>query len=145
MTTNPGAAEGLPPFVVAIINSNDDLVNVVREALVERGFQVVTAHIRDIKSGRQDFSQFLEAHDPAVIVYDIAVPYEDNWTFFQTLRQLPAAHDSAFVVTTVNKQILDQRIGSNDAIEIQGGRADDIDPVVEAVLKIAGARVGQEI
>ena len=129
------------PLVVAVINSNDDLVRVLRDVLVDRGFQVVTGHIRDLKSGRQDFAEFLTAHNPGVVIYDIAVPYEDNWTFLQTLRQLPEVQDRAFVITTVNKRVLDERIGDNDAIEIQGGHADDFDAVVEAVQKLAQARV----
>jgi len=119
--------------MVAIVNTSDDLVQVLRDELISHGFNVVTAHIRDIKSGHEDFTAFLTGHDPDVIIYDIAVPYEDNWTFFQTLRQLPAARNRDFVVTTVNKRILDQRVGDTHAIEIQGGRADDLDPVLEAV------------
>lgn len=129
------------PLVVAIINTNDDLVQLLREKFIERRLQVVTAHIRDIKSGRQDFSAFLKAHNPDVILYDITVPYEDSWTFLQTLRQLPEAHDRDFVVTTVNKRVLDQRVGPNEAIEIQGGHADDLDPVIEAVEKRVQPRV----
>ena len=134
------AGRGSPP-VVAIVNTNDDLVQLLREAFIQDGFLVVSAHIRDIKAGRQDFSAFLAAHDPAVVVYDITVPYEESWTFLQTLRQLPEARERPFVVTTVNKRVLDQRIGANEAIEIQGGRADDLDPVIEAVQKVVQARV----
>jgi CheY-like chemotaxis protein len=122
--------------VVAIINTNDDLVNVLREALIEHGFNVVTGHIRDIKAGRLDFAEFLRAHNPTAIIYDIAVPYEDNWTFFQTLKQLPDAKHRDFVVTTVNRRVMQQRVGQADVIEIQGGRADDLDPVVDAVVKL---------
>ena len=137
------ASGGRPtPPVVAIINSNDDLVQVLRDALIGHGFEVVTAHIRDIKQGRQDFSAFLRSHNPAVVVYDIAVPYEEGWTFFQTLRELPEAQSQLFVVTTVNKRVLDQRIGPNEAIEIQGGHADDLDPVIEAVQQVLKVRVG---
>jgi CheY-like chemotaxis protein len=50
-------------------------------------------------------------HNPSVVIYDIAVPYEDNWTLFETLRQLPEAHGRAFVVTTVNKRVFVQRLG----------------------------------
>ena len=129
-----------PGGVVAIINTNDDLVNILREALIEQGFNVVTAHIRDIKAGRLDFAEFLRAHNPVSIIYDIAVPYEDSWTFFQTLKQLPDARDREFVVTTVNRRVLQQRVGQADVIEIQGGRADDLDPVVEAVVNLRSKR-----
>jgi hypothetical protein len=121
--------------VVAIVNTSDDLVKVLRDELVTRGYNVATAHIRDIKAGRVDFGAFLTAHDPAVTIYDIAVPYEDNWTFFRTLRKIPEAQDRVFVVTTVNKRVLDARVGVTDTIEIQGGRADDLDGVLDAVEK----------
>jgi CheY-like chemotaxis protein len=122
-------------LVVAVVNTNDDLVSVIRDALIVEGFSVVTAHIRDIKAGRQDFSVFLREHDPGVVIYDIAIPYEDNWTFLQTLRQLPEAEKRRFILTTVNKRVLDQRIGPKDVIELQGGRADDLDPLLERVKK----------
>ena len=122
--------------VVAVVNTNDDLVQVLRDSLLREGFDVVTTHIRDIKAGRHDFDAFLSNHDPTVVIYDISVPYEDNWTFFQTLRKLPEARDREFVVTTVNKRILEQRLGPQKVIEIQGGHADDLEPVIEAVLRV---------
>ena len=105
----------------------------LREALVREGFAVPTMHIRDIKAGRQDFGGFLRSHNPRIVIYDISVPYEDNWTFLNMLRQLPDAQERDFIVTTVNKRVLEQRLGPQDVIEIQGGRADDLDPVIDAV------------
>lgn len=57
---------------------------------------------------------------------------------FQMLRKLPEAQNRAFIVTTVNKRVLDRRIGPTDTIEIPGGRADDLDEVLEAVEKVVG-------
>lgn len=119
--------------VVAVINTSDDLVQVLRDALIREGFDVVTSHVQDFKTGRQDFGSFLRSHKPAVVVYDISVPYEDNWTFLQTLRELPDARGRAFVVTTVNKRVFERRVGRADVVEIEGGRADDLDPVIDAV------------
>ena len=128
-------------FVVAVVNTNDDLVSVIRDALVGEGFNVVTAHIRDIKAGRHDFSAFLREHDPAIVIYDLAIPYEDNWTFLQTLRQVPEAQNRRFILTTVNKRVLEQRIGRQDVIELQGGRADDLDPLLDHVKKLTASSV----
>ena len=69
------------------------------------------------------------------MIYDIAVPYEGNWTFFQTLRKLPECKGQAFVVTTVNKRIMDERVGKTDVVEIVGGRAQDFEPTIDAVKK----------
>jgi response regulator RpfG family c-di-GMP phosphodiesterase len=121
--------------VVAVINTNDDLVQSLRKVLVDEGYYVVTGHIADLKSGRQDFSEFLNAHRPSAVIYDIAVPYEDNWTFLQTLLKLPETAEPIFVITTVNKRVLEERVGKTDAIEIKGGHADDFELIVEALAK----------
>jgi len=139
MTSPNASGPGAPasPPVIAVVNSSDDLIRLLRDELIRIGFNVVTAHIREIKSGQQDFTGFLAGHNPQVIVYDISVPYEENWTFLQTLRKVPEAQDRHWVVTTVNKRVLDQRVGQTGAIEIRGGRADDLDPVLDAVQKFA--------
>jgi CheY-like chemotaxis protein len=129
--TNPDQ----PGPIVAIINTNDDLVQSLRQALVDEGYYVVTGHIAELKSGRQDFGAFLKAHRPDAVIYDIAIPYEDNWTFFQTLLKLPEARDGVFIVTTVNKRVLDERVGKTDAIEIRGGHADDFEAIIDALAK----------
>lgn len=119
--------------VVAVVNTNDDLVTALGSRLIDEGVAVVPLHIRDVKSGRSDFGAFLRAHDPAVVVYDIAIPYDDNWTFFSMLRRLPESVNRRFLVTTVNKRVMEQKVGTTDAIELIGGHADDFDPLVEAL------------
>ena len=120
--------------VVSVINTNDDLVSALQHALEAAGFNIVTGHVQGIQDGTLDFAAFLEEHDPAVVIYDIALPYDSNWKFLGMIRQLPQAQ-RAFVVTTVNKRALDARVGPTDTIEIQGGHADDIEPTMEAVRK----------
>lgn len=120
---------------MAVVNTNDDLVQALKEALEAEGFATVTLHIRDIKAGKADFTAFLQAHKPAVVVYDIAVPYEGSWTFFQTLLKLPECAFHKFVVTTVNKRVMEERVGKTDVIEIVGGRAQDFEPTIDAVKK----------
>jgi DNA-binding response OmpR family regulator len=126
-------ASGRTKAVVAIVNTNDDLVQALRGALEEEGFATVALHIRDIKAGKADFGAFLETHNPAVVIYDISVPYETSWTFFQTLRKLPESQRHKFVVTTVNKRAMEERVGNTDVLEIVGGRAQDFEPTIEAV------------
>jgi CheY-like chemotaxis protein len=121
--------------VVAIINTNDDLVQALRSVLVDEGYYAVTGHVADFKTGRQDFGTFLKTHDPDAVIYDIAIPYEDNWTFLQTLLKLPETNDKRFIVTTVNKRVMQERVGKVDVIEIKGGHADDFELIIEALAK----------
>jgi DNA-binding response OmpR family regulator len=124
-----------PRPVVAVVNTNDDLVQALKDALDAEGFATVTLHIRDIKAGKADFTAFLQAHKPEVVIYDITVPYESSWIFFQTLLKLPESAFHKFVVTTVNKRVMEERVGTTDVIEIVGGRAQDFEPTIDAVKK----------
>jgi CheY-like chemotaxis protein len=119
--------------VVAVINTNDDLVQGLARDLESDGYTVATAHIENIKSGSEDFIAFLKRHEPAAVIYDIAIPYDDNWTFLNLLRELPMCGRIPFVVTTVNKAALEARVGPTDTIEIRGGHADDVQPTLEAL------------
>jgi len=44
-----------------------------------------------------------------------------------------AARHQRFIVTTVNKRVLEQRVGKTDAIELVGGHADDFDPLLDVL------------
>ena len=55
--------------------------------LEQAGFRVVSGYIRDIQQGRFDLDAFVREHDPAVIVWDIALPYDRQWQFFQQTKQ----------------------------------------------------------
>jgi CheY-like chemotaxis protein len=116
---------------VAIINSNDDLVALLRETLEDEGFMVVTTHIRHIKSGKEDLPRFLKQHDPDVIVYDLAPPYCENWRFLGLLRETFGSR--GLVLTTVNRKALEKSVGRIDVHELEGRRS-DLSRVVRAVL-----------
>jgi CheY-like chemotaxis protein len=119
------------PPCVAVINSNDDLIAILRESLEDEGFSVVTTHIRDIKDGREDLPRFLERHDPDVIVYDLAPPYCENWRVLGLLRD--AFGKRGLVLTTVNRKALERNVGRVDVHELEGRRS-DLSRVVRAVL-----------
>lgn len=123
---------------VAVINSNEDTVEMIRACLQQNGFtSVTTGHVTDIRSGRMDFVQFLEEHDPRVIVYDVSIPYEENWRFLQLLLTSDAMKQRRVVVTTTNKRALDKLVGTETgAIEIVG-KPYDLQVIVEAVQRAA--------
>ncbi|MBA3884494.1 MAG: hypothetical protein H0X67_02035 [Acidobacteria bacterium] len=39
------------PSVIAVINSNDDLVRIVREMLEDEGYTIATMHMSEIRKG----------------------------------------------------------------------------------------------
>jgi DNA-binding NtrC family response regulator len=123
------------PNVVAIINSNEDVVEAIRLILGDAGFVTIGAHLVDFKKGRRDLVAFLQEHDPRVIVLDIAPPYEENWNFFQLMKNSQAARGRQFVLTTTNKKILEDLVGKTSTIELVG-KPFDLDEIVKAVQKM---------
>lgn len=104
--------------VIAIFNSNEEVLELVRESLQQAGMQAVIGHVDDLKRGRLDLIQFVGEHDPDVIVYDVGPPYDTNWTFLRLMRNSKVMQGRAFVVTTTNKRALEELIGPNDAVEL---------------------------
>lgn len=118
---------------IAVINSSEDTVDMLRTYLQQHGFSsVVTGHVFDIRNGRMDFLEFLRIHDPKVFIWDIGIPYEENWRFLQLLMTSAGVQGRKFVVTTTNKQALDSLVGPNDTIEIVG-KPYDLEQIMAAV------------
>jgi hypothetical protein len=64
--------------VVAVIKTSPDTVELLSVALEGAGFVTVSSYTHDIRDGRVDLAGFLSQHQPTVVVYDIAPPYERN-------------------------------------------------------------------
>jgi CheY-like chemotaxis protein len=117
---------------VAVVNSNEDTVEMLRIRLEGAGFNTVAGDVTDFKRGRADFQEFLATHQPRVVVYDVAPPYEENWTFFNQIRATPAGSRLRFILTTTNRQVMEKYCGGSQAYEIIG-KPYDLDAVVQAV------------
>src|SRR5207249_7396613 len=70
----PPLREGGRNPTVAVFNSSQDTVELLRTALEAEGFQTVVGHIPDVKKGELDLVGFINHHAPAVVVYDISPP-----------------------------------------------------------------------
>jgi CheY-like chemotaxis protein len=117
---------------IAVFNSSDDTVELLRTALEAEGFQTVAGHIPDVKKGDLDLIDFVNHHTPAVILYDISPPYDANWRFLRLVRSSESLTKYQFVLTTTNKPALEQLVGQTEALEIIG-KPYDLRQVVDAV------------
>ena len=129
-----------PPVVVAVINTNPDLVRLLRTNIEKAGFVVVELHIEQIKLGDTDVEMVLREHDPKVIVYDVAPPYDVNWRFLEHLRASPIFGGRRFVLTSVNSNRLRQIVGNEESVYEIVGELEDVAEVVRAVKEASRAR-----
>ena len=126
--------------VVALFNGNPDVLALVGKLLESAGFEVVSVTITEVRDGRCDVQRIIGRHDPAVVVYDIGAPYEENWAMFQQLR-VTAMKDRRFVITSANPARVEWLAGRDERIfEIVDQRLDP-DNIVHAVKEAARARM----
>jgi len=127
----------LNDHVVAIFNTSEDTTELLRIVFENAGFVVVTAFTNQLRDGKVELEAFMRQHQPRVIVYDIAIPYEQNWRLFEHIRETPACAGVSFVVTTTNIRHVRQLAGGQEVHEIVG-KPYDLDVIVGAVRQ-AGA------
>ena len=124
--------------VVAIVNTNPDLVELLKARSEAAGFVALVIHIADIRAGL-DLETVLEQHDPRVIVYDVVPPYERNWRFLQHLRDT-LLDGRQFVLTSPNERALSRVVGRDEKVYEIVEDGTDIDAIVQAVKEASKAR-----
>jgi DNA-binding response OmpR family regulator len=68
-----------------------------------------------------------------VVIFDISPPYGENWHFFRTMRDADVMRGRGLVLTTTNKNRLDEVVGADsDAIEVVG-KPQDVDQIRTAL------------
>jgi DNA-binding response OmpR family regulator len=129
-----------PPDVVAVINTSPDTVEMLRTTLERAGFVVITGFTFEIRDGRLDVDALVTKHQPVVVIYDVAPPYDQNWRLFQHVRGLESMKSRKFVITSTNPRHLEQLAGRDDRIYEIVGRPLDLDAVVTAVKEALRSR-----
>ena len=126
MTTEGGGA------LIAVLNTSEEITAVIEDTLEMEGYRTISAFTFEAKRGDFDLEAFLAEHDPAAVVYDIAIPYVENFEFFLKIRNSPVGRARGFVVTTTNKRALEEMVGPVEAIEIIG-KPYDLQMLLDAV------------
>jgi CheY-like chemotaxis protein len=127
-------------IVAAVFNTSPDIVDLVRRALEPAGIVAVSVMTFQIRQGAVDVDSFLRQHDPDVVVYDIAPPYEANWQLFQHIRGMPAMQGRSLVLTSTNTRHLEGLVGKDDTVYEIVGKPYDLDILVRAVKEAAYQR-----
>ena len=121
--------------VVALFNASDDTIDMVQNLLTtaDSAQTLVWCHFSDLKKGNVDFGSYLDKHNPEVVIFDISPPYDENWTFFKTMRDSNSMNGRGTVLTTTNKNRLDEVLGEDShALEVVG-RPKDLQEIGAAI------------
>jgi CheY-like chemotaxis protein len=124
--------------VVAVINTNQDLLELLKTNLEAAGFVVLVLHVAKIRGG-QNVAAVLSQHNPKVIVYDVAAPFLRNWRFLEHLRET-VFKDRLFVLTSPNAGVLERLAGKDKKVYEILDDDRDIHAIVQAVRKASRAR-----
>jgi CheY-like chemotaxis protein len=117
---------------IAIVNTSEEVAGLLVQVMQGEGFETVVAYVPDLKRRTPDPHAFLTEHEPAVVLWDIAIPYVENWTFFEQVARSAAAQGRRFVLTTTNKRALEELVGPTPAHELIG-RPFDLQDIITAV------------
>jgi hypothetical protein len=128
------------PLVAAIFNTSPDIVDLLRRALEPAGIVTVSVLTHQIREGVVDVDSFLRQHDPTVIVYDIAPPYDANWSLFQHVCRMEPMRSRRVVLTSINPRHVEHLAGRNERVYEVVGKPLDMDQIVQAVKEAARAR-----
>jgi DNA-binding response OmpR family regulator len=128
------ASPFLPRPVVALFDGSHDTTETVRRMLDALGFNcVVGCRLADLKTGGVNFSHYLIANDPDIVLLDVCVPYAANWKFCQALVKCNAMFHRGVVFTTPDKKAFDEALDDHSTADGVLGKPYDLDQIVAAI------------
>jgi CheY-like chemotaxis protein len=125
------------PPVVAIFNSSDDLIELLRIEFERHDFVVLSAHVFEVRRGTVDLKSLVEQHKPQVIVYDLIPPYDRQWQFLDHLRHTSPLNRIPFVITCSNEKAARELTGRDEQVHEVLGRPFDVSALIDAVRRAA--------
>jgi CheY-like chemotaxis protein len=126
--------------VAVLLNTSADVIDLLRRELERAGIVTFTAFTHEVRDGAVNFDDFIGQHDPDVIVYDIAPPYDANWRLFQHLSTRPIIAGRQFVLTSTNAAHVERLVGHDRRVYEVVGKPSDLGCIVRAVKEAGRVR-----
>jgi DNA-binding response OmpR family regulator len=125
------------PALVAIVESTQDLASLLSQVFLDEGLRTAIAVSPELRRSLSVGEAFLRENNPRVVIYDICVPFEENWQFFCRLAATSAASGRYFILTSPNVAALEGLIGPRAGHEIIP-KPFDLEDMIQAVHRALG-------
>jgi len=125
--------------LVTIINTALESIELLEELLADEDIDTLSEYVHKFKRGKRDLRAFFEEHQPNAVVFDIAIPYVENWRYFQDqVLGLHLMPEQCFVLTTTNRTALEMLVGPTSVCEMVG-RPFDLNTILDAIKRAIAA------
>jgi CheY-like chemotaxis protein len=126
--------------VVAVFNSSEDIIELLKFVLEQKGFIAVTGHIDELRHGKRDLAAFVEQYKPAAVLYDLIPPYDRHWAFVDHLREATPLKGIPFILTSTNAKMARELASRSEHVIEVLGRPFELDELVSAVQRATDGR-----
>ena len=128
---------------LAIINSSPETLEFLKTWFQDHGMVVHTACASAFRTQTADIDSFIDGAAPDVVIYDVSLPYIENWKFLETQRSDGALLGIPLIVTTPNAGILASvsHAFSPEGVHELLGKPADMERLTTRVADLLTARV----
>jgi DNA-binding NarL/FixJ family response regulator len=130
------AAPPPPKAMVALLNSSEDVIARLREALDEGGFRTVAAHVADVQMGVLDLIAWMSETPADVILVDLPRPDGRALNFLRLLQHVDVLQRCGWILTTTHKDALETMLTAADGHPVVVGQPDIAGQVADAARRV---------
>jgi DNA-binding NarL/FixJ family response regulator len=122
--------------MVALLNSSEDVIARLREALDEGGFRTVAAHVADVQLGVLDLVAWISETSADVILVDLPRPDGQALNFLRLLQHVDVLQRCGWILTTTHKDALETMLTAADGHPVVVGQPDIAGQVADAARRV---------
>jgi DNA-binding NarL/FixJ family response regulator len=122
--------------MVALLNSSEDVIARLREALDEGGFRTVAAHVADVQMGVLDIIAWMSETPADVILVDLPRPDGQALNFLRLLQHVDVLQRCGWILTTTHKDALETMLTAADGHPVVVGQPDIAGQVADAARRV---------
>jgi DNA-binding response OmpR family regulator len=122
---------------ILILNSSPDTCEMLEAYFRLQGWEPFTCLLKQVRDTTLSGAALIASYQPSVIVIDVTIPYDANWSAVQGLRADPEV-TCPIIVTTTNEGALRRLIGVEDDVVEIFSKPYDLDQLKHAMIVAVG-------